>query len=208
MKRILVALCALTLFSSGKVWAQTDTLAVADSVNLVPEGFEYKDSLVYVPVSRMTDSLRGRDVFEVLSGSGVVVRQSPELASAVGDRIDANYANTLETEGYRIRIFFDNRQDAREASELAVRRFEKLFPGYQTYRTFIYPNFKVTVGDFRTKAEAQVALKNIVRVFPNAFVVKERMKFPVVSQVEKYSVDTIKVLVPIEVVEPLKEESK
>ena len=144
----------------------------------------------------------------ILSGSGVVVRQSPELASAVGDRIDANYANTLETEGYRIRIFFDNRQDAREASELAVRRFEKLFPGYQTYRTFIYPNFKVTVGDFRTKAEAQVALKNIVGVFPNAFVVKERMKFPVVSQVEKYSVDTIKVLVPIKVVEPLKEESK
>ena len=64
------------------------------------------------------------------------------------------------------------------------------------------------MGDFRTKAEAQVALKNIVGVFPNAFVVKERMKFPVVSQVETYSVDTIKVLVPIEVVEPFKEESK
>ena len=94
----------------------------------------------------------------------------------------------------------DNKQDAREASERAQKRFEKLFPGYLTYRSYIYPNFKVTVGDFRTKADAQVALKEISRYFPSAFIVKERMKFPQVSLSDTYRVDTLSILVPIDTV--------
>jgi len=61
------------------------------------------------------------------------------------------------------------------------------------------------VGDFRTKAEAQVALKHIVKSFPNAFVVKERMKFPVIDQNELYTVDTVRVLAPIKLEIPLEE---
>jgi len=210
MKRLVVIILT-GVFCAGRLFAQVDSLFqtdslfhVPDSLMLAPEGFEYKDSIVYIPVSRFTDSLKGKDVFEMMSGK-VVINQSPALESAARQKIDSDFVDALETEGYRIRIFFDNRQDAREESEKAQKRFEKLYPGYSTYRTFIYPNFKVTVGDFRTKAEAQVALKHIVKSFPNAFVVKERMKFPVIDQNELYTVDTVRVLAPIKLEIPLEE---
>ena len=163
---------------------------------VVPEGFQMVDSLVYVPCSRYTDSLAGRNIFHIMP-YGVRLTQSPELYSASKKYIEENEQNALESEGYRIRIYFDNRQDAREASERAQKRFEKLFPAYQTYRSYIYPNFKVTVGDFRSKTDAQIALKEISRYFPSAFIVKERMKFPQISLTERYTVDTISISVPL-----------
>ncbi len=178
-----------------------------DSSLVAPEGYEYVDSLVYVPVPRYTDSLKGRSILEVMPQS-VTVNQSRALSQAAERQITANFENTLETEGYRIRIFFDNRQDSREASAQAEKLSRKIFPGYMTYRTFIYPNFKVTIGDFRTKADAQIALKEVSRYFPSAFVVKERMKFPEISLDSPYTVDTVKVLVPVVVADPLSEDIK
>ena len=55
----------------------------------------------------------------------------------------------------------------------------------------------MTVGDFRTKVDAQIALQSIIRDFPTAFIVKEKMRFPVVSDKVRYYVDTVRVLRPI-----------
>lgn len=185
------------LVQIDSVSVQIDSVSVqVDSTLLPPEGFEYKDSIVVLPLSRYTDSLSGRNIFHLMPG-GVVVNQSEDVYAASRRQIQENFENTLEVEGYRIRIFLDNRQDAREASETAQKRFHMLFPEYETYRTYIYPNFKVTVGDFRTRTEAKMALVHIAKYFPSSFIVKERMKFPVVSQSETNPVDTIRVLVPI-----------
>lgn len=186
--------------------ALTVLRAQVDSSLVAPEGYKYVDSLVYVPVPRYTDSLKGKSILEVMP-EGVTVNQSVAISRAAERQVVFNLENSLETEGYRIRIFFDNRQDSREASAQAEKMSRKIFPGYMTYRTFIYPNFKVTIGDFRTKADAQIALKEVSKYFPSAFVVKERMKFPEISLDSLYTVDTLKVLVPI-VVEPLPEDTK
>lgn len=187
MRRLFITLVCLAV-NFIPLCAQTDSLQ-RDSLLV--------DSLVYIPTSRYTDSLKGRNIFEIMP-QGVSINQSDELLSAANLQVEANFADTLESNGYRIRIFFDNRQDAREASRAAQERSRKLFPGYRTYRTYIYPNFKVTVGDFRTRAEAQMALREILRYFPSAFVVKERMKFPSIALSDLYTVDTLKVLVPLE----------
>ncbi len=186
--------------------ALTVLRAQVDSSLVAPEGYKYVDSLVYVPVPRYTDSLKGKSILEVMP-EGVTVNQSVAISRAAERQVVFNLENSLETEGYRIRIFFDNRQDSREASAQAEKMSRKIFPGYMTYRTFIYPNFKVTIGDFRTKTDAQIALKEVSKYFPSAFVVKERMKFPEISLDSLYTVDTLKVLVPI-VVEPLPEDTK
>ena len=52
----------------------------------------------------------------------------------------------------------------------------------------------MTVGDFRSKVDAQIALQSIIRDFPTAFIVKEKMRFPVVSDKVRYTVDTVRVL--------------
>lgn len=171
-----------------------DVVSIMEPV--APEGFEYKDSVIYVQTPLYNELLAGKDIFEIMSPM-VNIEQSEGLAGAVAAKIKENAENLQESDGYRIRIYFDNRQNAREASEYAQTRFETLFPGYNTYRSYSYPNFKVTVGDFRTKTEAQIALQSIAVKFPSAFIVREKMKFPVISQTQLYTLDTIKVLVPV-----------
>ena len=96
--------------------------------------------------------------------------------------------------GYRVRIFFDNKQNSRAASEAAMNRFKSLHPGIPAYRSYESPYFKVTVGDYRTKSEAMALLQRVKDAFPGAFVVKGNIRFPVFSGKETYVVDTIYVL--------------
>ena len=160
---------------------------------VAPEGYKYIDSVVFNAAPRYNQELAGKSIFDLLP-SDVKIHQSTTLRSAVDGQIRTN--KTVQTDGYRIRIYFDNKQDSREASSATEQQFRKRFPGYTTYRTFKNPFFKVTIGDFRTKAEAQVALEKISKEFPSAFIVKEKMRFPVIADGVRYTVDTLRVLVP------------
>ena len=120
------------------------------------------------------DSVAVYDVFGNLSGN-LSVHQSKEVHDAVTAHIERNErraASGLTGQVYRIRIFFDSGQNARGASEAAAARFRSLHPGVQVSRTFTDPFFKVTVGNYSSKADAVNALKSIQQEFPAAFIVR------------------------------------
>ena len=127
----------------------------------------------------------------------VEIYQPQEVAAALRKQVENNPKRTVS--GYRVRIFFDNKQSARTESEEALKKFESMFHEVKAYRTYANPYFKVTVGDFRTKSEAMALLSDIKGAFPSAFVVKENISYPVVDKSNAYVVDTIKVLRPIAV---------
>ena len=131
------------------------------------------------------DSTAVYDVFDSLSVN-VVVRQSPEVHSAMTAHVDRNarrMASGLAGQTYRIRIFFDSGQNARSDSEAAAAKFRKFHPGVPVSRTFTDPFFKVTVGDFRTKSEAMQLLDQIKGSFPSAFIVKETINYPTLGSI-------------------------
>ena len=150
---------------------------------------EVKDSLVYVPAASMDASLAGKNVF-----NSVTVHQSQAISKAMTGKIERNKEKKMT--GYRVRIFFDNKQSARNASEAAMNRFRAAYPGHGAYRSFASPYFKVTVGDFRTKSEAMQLMRRIKADFPSAFVVKENINYPIVDRSHAYVVDTIAVSRP------------
>lgn len=120
------------------------------------------------------DSVAVYDVFDNLSPD-VCVRQSKEVREAMQAHIERNEkraAAGLEGQTFRIRIYFDSGQNARAASEAAAARFRNLHPGVSVSRTFTDPFFKVTVGNYNSKAEAAAALKTIQQAFPAAFIVR------------------------------------
>lgn len=161
------------------------------------QGYAVVDSLVYRPSSSVDSTLAGKSIFSVLPSKGagkgeVKVHQSQAIARAMESHVAANRNKNLS--GYRVRIYFDNSQDARGASESAMGRFMALHPGIAAYRSFQNPFFRVTVGDFRTKSEAMRLLRSIKGEFPSAFVVQERINYPAVDRVHSYQVDTVKVL--------------
>jgi len=149
-----------------------------------------KDSVVFTPVSAVDSTLSGRSIFSTLP-KNVTVNQSSGIKTAMDNRKAHNRGRMYN--GYRIRIYFDNSQNARWASETAMNNFKSLYPGTSAYRSFQSPYFKVTVGDYRSRAEAQVALQSIKANFPSAFIVKEKFKYPALDNSASYKVDTVKV---------------
>ena len=157
---------------------------------VVPEGYEVVDSLIYVPLSVEDTTISGQTIYSAMSGN-VSITQPAAVQDALSRHIESNAQKQMN--GYRIRIFFDNKQTARGDSEAAVGRFKAKYPGYSAYRTFTSPFFKVTVGDFRTRAEALAALKQIKIDFPSAFIVRERFRYPALGD-DSFRVDTLRIV--------------
>ena len=197
--KILICLFVAAVMSGFNALSAQDTTAVQQVV--VPEGFELVDSLVYRPASAVDTLLAGKNILDIMpkKDSGAVatvnVHQSDTLSASLMEHVTANATRTMS--GYRVRIFFDNKQTARVASEETLKRFESMYHDVVAYRTYANPYFKVTVGDFRTKSEAMALLERIRYEFPSAFVVKENISFPVVDTENAFVVDTVKVLRPI-----------
>ena len=173
------------------------------SAQEIPEGYELVDSVVYRHVAGVDTLLAGRDTFHIMplkangGKSDVEIFQPQDVASALRKQVASNAKRTIP--GYRVRIFFDNKQSARTESEETLKQFEAVYHDVKAYRTYANPYFKVTVGDFRTKSEAMALLSRIKSAFPSAFVVKENISYPVVDKSNAYIADTVKVLRPISV---------
>lgn len=174
---------------------------VAAQEIVVPEGYMLVDSIVYRPASAVDTTLVGKNILGIMPRKAdggeaeVNVYQSEAMNQAMEEHLSQNAGRTLS--GYRVRIFFDNKQSARVESEEALKRCESLYHDVRAYRTYANPYFKVTVGDFRTKSEAMALLERIRSEFPSAFVVKENISFPVVDTDHAFVVDTVKVLRPV-----------
>ncbi len=82
------------------------------------------------------------------------------------------------TEGFRIEIFFSSGGRSREEALRKKTEFLRNFPDETAYMSFQSPNFKVRVGDCRTKSEALKLKEKIRGHYPNAFIVSDRIQFP------------------------------
>jgi hypothetical protein len=80
--------------------------------------------------------------------------------------------------GYRIQIFFDSGIHSGERARKVKDDFEELFPDIPGYVTWKAPNFRVRVGDFRSRLEADKALQEIIKIYPNAWVIKDEINYP------------------------------
>lgn len=84
--------------------------------------------------------------------------------------------------GYRIQIFFDSGSNSSDRAKTASEEFGKKYQDIPSYITWKAPNFRVRVGDFRTRLEAEKALQTIAKDYPNAWVIKDEINFPNLNQ--------------------------
>ena len=125
--------------------------------------------------SQVDSTLVGRNILSVL-GSGVTVNQSNAMRSAFDSYVSNNAGKKIT--GYRIRVYFENGQNARNRSEAVARSISGAYPGLGVYRTFESPNFKVTVGDFRTRDDALKVYHSLKAQYPTAIILKETINYP------------------------------
>ena len=76
-------------------------------------------------------------------------------------------------DGYRIQVFSDGGNNAKERALKLVNEIEESHPDIPVYLSYHQPNFKVRCGNFRTKAEARKNQSSICKSYPGCFIVKD-----------------------------------
>jgi hypothetical protein len=110
------------------------------------------------------------------NGSHIILRQSTAIKGLFKNYVARNYYK--KQQGFRVRIFFDNSQTARQRASEVESDFKAQYPDTPTYYTYQNLYFKVAVGDFRTKSEAMHFLRTITGQYPGAFIIKDFINYP------------------------------
>ena len=139
-RSFLVAILCCSLLFSAMCLAQTD------STNVIV----HADARLSLLFKKETAPVRTAEVpkaaIETASTPGAdaspVVRRTPVTL----------YAG----KGYRVQLY--NGPDRNEATAVKA-AFTRRFPGVRSYLTYVAPSFRVKVGDFRTRSEAEAMMK-------------------------------------------------
>lgn len=105
----------------------------------------------------------------------VNVVQDKRIKDLIDRQIKANEKNNGRIEGYRVQIHFSNeRSRARDVKAKFLMKYQNV----GAYEKYEQPNFKIRVGDFRTRLEAYKFLKEISVDFPGSFIVQDEIELP------------------------------
>lgn len=86
------------------------------------------------------------------------------------DQEDSTPASTVsreKTAGYRVQVFSDNRPAAKGEARAKGRNIAERFPNMRTYVKYTSPYWRLRVGDFRTRREAEEAAEALRQAFPS-----------------------------------------
>jgi hypothetical protein len=129
-------------------------------------------SLLFSQSYTFSDSYKDGD-----NGGRLTVNQDERLNELVRRHISINKQEE-GIQGYRIRIFSESGQLARPNATNVRAKFFNKYPDIETYLVYDAPNFKVYVGDFRTRSEALKIQKIINQDYPYSFIISDRINFP------------------------------
>jgi len=87
--------------------------------------------------------------------------------------------------GYRIQIFMESGNEALNQAEKVKEVFNEKYKKNNAYLIFVAPYYRVRVGDFRTRLEAEKFLQQIIKKYPNAWVIKDEINFPELINYQK-----------------------
>ena len=86
--------------------------------------------------------------------------------------------------GFRVQIYMDSGSQARLRTQRARAEFESKYPNINVYITYDEPNFKLRVGDFRTRIDAHRFIERISEDYPSesVYIVLDTINFPDLDQ--------------------------
>ena len=116
----------------------------------------------------------GQEVTIYNQDSSIIITKDSRFDELVNKQKIQNQINQ-SMHGYRIQIYFGGIRQ--KASEVKL-DFNSRFPDIQAYLSYQQPNFKVRIGDYRNRFEAQKFLKEIEGLYPTSFIVPDDVKLP------------------------------
>lgn len=107
-------------------------------------------------------------IIEGFSQEGKIqVQQAPEIEKMIEIKSEMTQNNAFG-ERYKIQIFYGNNSEATNV----LQEFREKHPDWATTMEYQSPNYKVWVGDFRNRLEADRAFLEIKDDYQSAFIFK------------------------------------
>ena len=134
------------------------------------------------PSMQESDSIRVNAAsklnFNQKSGS-VKVSEDPRLPK-IGEFLvsEKESIEGVKIDGYRVMIFFDQKKTVAEQQKAT---FISMYSDIRTYVDYLAPNYRVRVGNFRNRLEAEKLKSEVLSVFPTAIVIKDKIQLPVLD---------------------------
>ncbi|MBQ2852913.1 MAG: SPOR domain-containing protein [Bacteroidales bacterium] len=109
--------------------------------------------------------------------ANVVVQQDSRVEQLIQKQKDIHLAdNTID--GYRIQIFMESGNDAVEHANIMMEEFKEKYPDIPIYLVFGQPYYRLRVGDYRTRLEAEKAFLTLNKDYKKAFITGDRIQLP------------------------------
>ncbi|KJD32685.1 translation initiation factor IF-2 [Tamlana nanhaiensis] len=99
----------------------------------------------------------------------ITINEDPKIKELLAIKKEIN-ANETDSERYKIQVYSGHRNGA----QTAQKEFSEVYTSWHPTLQYEAPNFKVWAGNFRTRLEADRALKSIKKTFPSAFIFKPK----------------------------------
>jgi|GEM_PF-446103 hypothetical protein len=110
--------------------------------------------------------------FSINAQEGNTIHQDESLKNLLEKYRD--YQQKVDvTDGYRIQITYTTDRD--EAYKAKARLYKE-FETASSYIEYEQPNYKLRVGDFKTRLEATAFLQQVILLYPGAFIAKDKVK--------------------------------
>lgn len=132
-----------------------------------------------------------RNIFEALEGEGpgeghVTITQSDAVRKLVGNvssrysRVLGREGNTTILMGYRIQFYNGNLSNSRVEARNRAMQINLLDSGHNAYISFNAPFWRLLVGDFISRSEANAARTKLISVLPawakDSYIVRDKVR--------------------------------
>ena len=110
--------------------------------------------------------------FSVGQNSGVILFENPKIKDLVFLKKNLEKLNKL-SDGYTIQLYYGEKSRANSV----LKKYKNVYDSWPASIEYETPNYKVWVGNFSSRFEADRVLLKIKPHFPSAFILKpERVK--------------------------------
>jgi hypothetical protein len=116
-------------------------------------------------------------LYTYAQGGSAEVIADPRIDQLVEKHIFLNQHQS-SLDGWRVQIFFDSGANSKRKATEVLNHFNSQHPETNAYLSFREPYYRVRVGDFRTRLEAEGFMKTIQSEYPNAFAASDKINPP------------------------------
>jgi SPOR domain len=103
---------------------------------------------------------------------GVTIHKDPRLDLLISKQVELNkevYKENNRT-GAGFRVLVINTNDRNRAMDVKSKMMSE-FPEHKTYLVYQSPYFKIQIGNFRDRKEAETLRNKIIRIYPTGVIV-------------------------------------